>query len=96
MYTELYQLTSKMREAALEGRWEDVLQLEQSRHLLFQRLASQSEPQAPEQERLLTEMLAATDEISALAAAHTTELRARLAERGNAQHLVCLPVKNLR
>lgn len=94
MYTELYQLTSKMRDAALEGRWEDVLQLEQSRHLLFQRLASQTQPQMPEHERLLSEMLAATDEISTLAAAHTAELRARLAQKTSAQQLVCVQLKN--
>lgn len=94
MYTELYQLTSKMRDAALEGRWEDVLQLEQSRHMLFQRLASQSQPRTPEHERLLSEMLAATDEISALAAVHTAELRTRLAQKNNAQQLVCVPLQN--
>lgn len=90
MYTELFQLTSKMRNAALEGRWEDVLHLEQSRHLLFQRLATNGEPQDPEQQKLLAEMLAATDEISALAAAHTEELRERLTRSSAAQQLVCI------
>lgn len=94
MYTELYQLTSKMRNAALEGRWEDVLHLEQSRHSLFQRLASLGEPQAPEQKKLLAEMLAATDEISALAAAHTAELRERLMRKQPSSQLVCIPTEN--
>lgn len=94
MYTELYQLTSKMRNAALEGRWEEVLHLEQSRHLLFQRLASNGEPQGQEQKKLLAEMLAATDEISALAAAHTAELRERLTRGNVAQQPVSTSGKN--
>lgn len=94
MYTELYQLTSKMRNAALEGRWEDVLHLEQSRHSLFQQLASLGEPQAPEQKKLLAEMLAATDEISALAATHTAELRERLMRKQPSSQLVCIPTEN--
>ena len=78
MYMELYQLTSKMRIAALEGRWEDVLHLEQTRHTLFQRLEMHPEPLGQAQQELVSEMLAATDEISRLAAAHTAELRERL------------------
>lgn len=77
MYTELYHLTARMRSAAVEGRWEDVFQLEQSRHILFEQLAA-AMPEGPEQQKLLADMLAATDEISALAAAHTEQLRERL------------------
>lgn len=91
MYAELYQLTAKMRNAAVEGRWEDVLQLEQSRHLLFEKLAA-NEPSSPEQQKLLAAMLAATDEISALAAAHTEELRQRLKATAMPQ-LVCVDAK---
>lgn len=90
MYAELYQLTAKMRSAAVEGRWEDVLHLEQSRHLLFEKLATMA-PNSPEQQRLLAAMLAATDEISALAAAHTEELRQRL--NHSLPQLVCVDAK---
>lgn len=91
MYTELYELTAKMRSAAVEGRWEDVLQLEQSRHILFERLSAAT-PESPEQQKLLAAMLAATDEISALAAAHTEELRERLGRTVTPQ-LVCVDAK---